>query len=159
MKRLFLFLIILGGLTACNSVYMKPNTLDANRAIYVRRGGYTMQRAIKETMEKRGYNVVVGRAKTIRDADDDSVGIDLDTTIIPNNAKYVVRVGEYEEDFRPVWCVFNGFWWWHFYVSISDQNSGQEILAWRGRGCANSSTRLLDKILDDLEIKAEDKAK
>ena len=50
-----------------------------------------------------------------------------------------------------MWCIFNGFWWWNFNVSIADQKTGEELLTWRGRGCANSSVRLLNKILDDME--------
>lgn len=153
MKKFGLFFILICTITACNSVYLKPNTLDTNRPVYVRRGGYSMRRIIKEEMEKRGYDVMVGRAKSVTDATDGSVGIDLDTNIIPHKAKYVVKIGEYNEKFQPLWCIFNGFWWWDFYVSISDQDAGKEILSWRGRGCANSSTRLLNKILDAIEIK------
>ena len=72
---------------------------------------------------------------------------------MPVNAQYLLRVSESGETFRPIWCVFNGFWWWRFYVSIVDQHNGDEILTWTGRGCANSTLRKMDKILDKLEIK------
>ena len=40
-------------LGACNSVYMKPGTLDTTKIIYAGRGGYGMKRSIKEVMETR----------------------------------------------------------------------------------------------------------
>lgn len=153
MRKLMLFSMLLAGLTACNSVYVKPNTLDTDATFYAYRGGYTMRRAIKQEMENRNYKVIVGKAKSIDNAEDGVVGVDLDRNTIPRNTKYVVKVSEYDESFYPIWCMFNGFWWWHFNVSIADQESGQEILAWRGRGCANSSVRMLNRILDEMEIK------
>ena len=150
MNRLFCFIVLL-SLTGCNSVYVKPNTLDKDQVVYADRGGYSMRRSIKQTMEERGYNVVVGKAKESKewnDADDDS---EIDTTTIPTNARYVIKVKERSEVFRPVWCVFNGFWWWNFNVSIADNITGNEIMTWRGRGCANSSIRKLNKILDKIE--------
>lgn len=139
-------------LSACNSVYMKPNTLDASQVFYADRGGYTMRRAIKEQMGKRGYKIVVGSAKSSENIDDGDNSIDIDKNIVPNNAKYIVKTKERKEIFRPIWCVFNGFWWWNFNISIADQQTGSEILSWAGRGCVNSSIRKLDKILDNLEI-------
>ena len=56
---------------------------------------------------------------------------------------------------RPIWCAFNGFWWWRFSLAISDSKSGTEILSWRGRGCQNSSLRKLNDILDELEMKEQ----
>ncbi|MCM1294292.1 MAG: hypothetical protein NC311_01890 [Muribaculaceae bacterium] len=149
MRRFIIMAVILTG---CNSVYVKPNTLNKNDVIYADRGGYTMRRGIKQQMENRGYNVVVGRAKHERDGDGDR-DIDMNKSTIPNDAKYIIKVDERQETFRPIWCVFNGFWWWNFNVSIADQTTGQEIMSWRGRGCENSSLRKLDKILDKLEIK------
>ncbi len=137
-------------LVGCNSVYIKPNTLDTTQSIYATRGGYTMHRSIKERMEKRGYRVAVGKA----DAEQTFTGEDIDLNVnkIPTEARYIVKVGERREMFRPIWCALNGFWWWNFNVSIADQKTGQEILSWRGRGCENSSLRKLDKILDELEM-------
>lgn len=138
-------------LTACNSVYMKPNTLDTSEVLYADRGGYSMRRSVKEAMESRGYKVVVGKATSNENMNDGASSIDVDKNIVPNNARYIVKVSERSETFRPVWCVLNGFWWWNFNVSIADQETGEELLTWRGRGCANSSIRLLNRILDDME--------
>lgn len=134
-------------LTACNSVYLKPNTMDTNVSVYADRGGYSMRRSIKEVLEERGYNVLVGTVET----NELSENIDRDKTKVPSGAKYIVKVSERGETFRPIWCALNGFWWWNFSVSIADQVSGSEIMTWRGRGCANSSVRLLNRILDKLE--------
>lgn len=138
-------------LTACNSVYMKPNTLDTSKVFYADRGGYSMRRSVKEAMESRGYNVIVGKAKTSKEWTDAEGDSELDTTNIPNNTKYIIKAKERREVFRPFWCALNGFWWWNFNVSIADQETGEELLTWRGRGCANSSVRLLNRILDDME--------
>ncbi len=151
--RWFSLLLALIVLVGCNSVYMKPGTLDANQVIYADRGGYTMRRAIKERMEQRGYKVVVGKAKSRRKLSDSVSDINIRTTEIPAEVKYIVEVDEYKESFHPVWCALNGIWWWHFNVSIADQKTGEEILIWRAHGCANSSLRKLDKILDELEVK------
>ena len=134
-------------LAACNSIYYKPHTLDKDALIYAPRGGYSMQRSIKQTMEERGYKVHVGTLKNERQSED----LDFQTFEIPNNAKYVVYVKERKEVLRPVWCLFNGFWWWNFNVSITEKGVGKEIMSWRGRGCQNSSIRKLNKILEELE--------
>ena len=110
-----------------------------------------MRRSVKEAMESRGYNVIVGKAKTTKEWTDADGGSELDTTNIPNNTKYIVKAKERREVFRPFWCALNGFWWWNFNVSIADQETGEELLTWRGRGCTNSSIRLLNRILDDME--------
>lgn len=153
--KTFLYILIapvllLGG---CNSVYLKNGSLDKNAVIYADRGGYSLKRSIKEEMENRGYRVVVGKANASKsmtsDSDDGEIDIDYANTM---NARYVVKVKERREKFAPVWCIFNGFWWWNFNVSIADQATGQEILSWRGRGCANSSVRKLENVLDKLEI-------
>lgn len=150
--RNFLFLVCgLVALGGCNSVYMKPNTLDVNQVFYADRGGYSMRRSVKESMESRGYKVVVGKATSNENMNDGASSIDVDKNIVPNNARYIVKVSERSETFRPVWCALNGFWWWNFNISIADQETGDELLTWRGRGCANSSVRLLNRILDDME--------
>ena len=150
--RNFLFLVFgLAALGGCNSVYVKPNTLDVNQVFYADRGGYSMRRSVKETMESRGYKVVVGKATSNENMNDGASSIDVDKNIVPNNAHYIVKVSERSEKFRPVWCALNGFWWWNFNISIADQETGDELLTWRGRGCANSSVRLLNRILDDME--------
>jgi hypothetical protein len=149
MKR-FLILPIL-FLAACNSVYVKPNTMEPGTTVYAQRGGYTMRRSIKEALESRGYDVVVGKMKSISVFAGDEVESDIERKEIPKSARYVIKVAERREKFFPLWCPFNGFWWWNFNVSIADQKTGTEIMTWRGRGCADSSIQKLNTILDELE--------
>lgn len=153
MRNIYLSILIIFTLAACNSVYMKPNTLDETEVFYFDQGGNQIRLAAKEQMEKRGYNVTVGHKKS-------SVG---STYITPEGegsvismsdvgrARYIVYVTEATPKFRPIWCALNGFWWWRFNISIADNMTGREILNWAGRGCANSSVRMLNRILDDLE--------
>ena len=148
--RSFAFIILCLSLTGCNSIYMKPGTLDKSQSIYATRGGFSMRRSVKETLDKRGYKVSVGSLKTESAFDDG----DIQTFTVPQKAQYVVYVKERREFLRPIWCMFNGFWWWNFNLSITNKNTGTEILSWRGRGCANSSLRKLNDILDELEMKA-----
>lgn len=145
--RVFVSILLCFFVCGCNSIYYKPHTLDKNALLYARRGGYSMQRSVKQTLEERGYNIHVGTLKTEKQSDD----VDFQTFDIPNKVKYVVYVKEREEILRPIWCMFNGFWWWNFNASITDKTTGQEILSWRGRGCQNSSIRKLNNILDELE--------
>ncbi len=145
--RSFVFVILCLSLTGCNSIYMKPGTMNTEQMIYSPRGGYSMQRSIKEVMENRGYNVSVGKLVRVSEVSGS------ETYQIPKDAKYAVNVKERSEKLRPIWCIFNGFWWWSFNVSIIDRSNNNEILTWRGRGCANSSLRKLNNILDELEIK------
>jgi len=149
--RLFVLILSCLVLTGCNSVYLKPGTLDTNAMIYTPRGGYSMQRSIKQVMDERGYNVHVGTLRTEKQSDD----LDFQTFEIPNKAKYIVYVKERKEFLRPIWCIFNGFWWWNFNASITEKATGKEIMSWRGRGCQNSSIRKLNDILDELEIKKD----
>lgn len=151
MRNVLPLFCALGLLSACNSVYMKPNTLDTSKVFYADRGGYSMRRSVKEAMESRGYKIVVGKAKTTKEWTDAEGDSEIDTTNIPSNTKYIIKAKERREVFRPFWCALNGFWWWNFNVSIADQETGEELLTWRGRGCANSSIRLLNRILDDME--------
>ena len=151
MKK-FLVLLIL-SLTACNSVYVKPDTLDKTKVVYSQRGGYGMKRSIKEAMEERGYKVIVGKLRKDSSMGSDDSELGVEHTDIPYNVRYVVKVMERREKFNPFWCPLNGFWWWNFNVSIADQKTGDEILTWRGRGCAKSSIRKLNAILDELEKK------
>ena len=141
----------LPALCACNSIHMKPDSLDTGTTIYADRGGHSMLHNIKHQLENRGFDIVVGKAKSAEDIGDASSSIKIDKSVVPNNAQYIVKVSESEEKFRPIWCALNGFWWWNFSVSIADQHNGQEILSWRGRGCANSSLRKLNAILDKME--------
>jgi len=144
----FLSCLVLCG---CNSIYLKPGTLDTNAVIYTPRGGYSMQRSIKQVMDERGYKVHVGKLKSERES---NLG-DIETFELPKSAKYVVYVKERTEFLRPIWCMFNGFWWWNFNLSITDRKTGTEIMSWRGRGCQNSSLRKLNDILDELEMKKD----
>ena len=145
--RIFGLILLCFMMCGCNSVYLKPHTLDKAQMIYATRGGYSMQRSIKQTMEERGHNIHVGRLRTDRQSEE----LDIQTFDIPAKTKYVVHVKERKEILRPVWCMFNGFWWWNFNASITERNTGKEILSWRGRGCQNSSIRKLNDILDTLE--------
>lgn len=151
--RFLLSVLLCFVLCGCNSVYLKPGTLDKDELVYATRGGYSMQRSIKQILEERGHTVHVGTLRTERFFDDG----DLQTFDIPAKTKYVVQVKERKEILRPIWCIFNGFWWWNFSTSITNKSTGEEILSWRGRGCANSSLRKLNHILDELEMKESEK--
>ena len=147
--RLFILVSLCLSLTACNSIYLKPNTLDTNKLIYTPRGGETMQRSLKEVFDKRGYRTHVGQLKSVQEG----MHHDSETYSQPKDIRYSVIIDEKSAILRPIWCVFNGFWWWRFSLAISDRSTGEEILSWRGRGCANSSLKKLNEILDELEIK------
>lgn len=152
--KFLIFALILAG---CNSVYVKPNTLDKNDVVYVDRGGYQLQHSIKRHLEERGYNITVGHKKssigTTYIASDDTESI-LSASDV-GRARYIIQISERTPVFNIFWCPLNGFWWWRFNMSIADNKTGEEILGWSGRGCADSSLRKLDKILDTLEIKNE----
>ena len=151
MKSIHTLLVLLCfALIGCNNMYIKPQTMDKTQVVYADRGGYTMRHSIKEQLEKRDYKVTVGKTKNSATIDNADIEIDSYNTM---NARYIVKVSERREIFNPIWCAFNGMWWWNFNVSISDQKTGEELLSWRGRGCANSSLRKLDNALDKLEIK------
>lgn len=157
MFRIALICMCVLSLIGCNHIYVKPNTLDPKEIFYVDSGGSQMQLGAKELMEKRGYNLTVGHKRA-----------SVSTTYITaegaeskiseaaiGKARYIVYIAESVNKFRPVWCSLNGFWWLRFNISIADNETGQELLHWSGRGCANSSLRLLDKVLDELEKKDE----
>ena len=151
MKPIFAVLIACVALAACNSVTVKPHTIDPSKKFFADRGGFTMRRAIKEQMENRGYNVVVGKLSGTGGDSFGETDVDVTKTIVPKDADYDVYVRERREIFNPFWCFFNGFWYWRFNVSVVDRATGTELLAWRGRGCANSSVRKLNNILDQME--------
>ncbi len=138
-------------LAACNSIYVKPNTLDTNAMIYTPRGGYSMQRSIKQVMDERGYKTHVGRLTSVTEGDSS----DHEIYSKSKNIRYSVIISERAEKLRPIWCMFNGFWWWNFEFAISDRTTGKEIMSWRGRGCQNSSLRKLNAVLDELEMKKD----
>ena len=108
MFRTIIILSIILPLAACNSVYVKPNSLDTSQKIYVPVGGYSMKRSIKLAMQNRGYNIRTGALIKTHDTADDSNDFDLETYQIPSGTKYSVRVRERSEIFRPIWCIFNG---------------------------------------------------
>ena len=149
----YILVFLLGILTACNHVHMKPGTLDKNEVFYVDSGGGLTQLGMKQLMEERGYNLTVGHKRTsvktsyITAEGAESIISESDV----GKAKYLVFISESVNKFRPVWCSLNGFWWLRFNVSITDNATGQELLHWTGRGCANSTLRKLDRILDKLE--------
>jgi hypothetical protein len=158
-KILTLSLTLLFG---CNSMYIKPGTLDPTQPIYSVAGGFGMKRSIKERMEMRGYNVFIGKQTVSRAFGDSENGSLSMNEYKMENVRYVVNVMERQEKvimletFFVPWCLFNGFWQWNFNVSIGDQQTGEEIFTWRGRGCQNSSLRKLDRALDELEMKQSD---
>ncbi len=152
MKALFIILL-LPVMVGCNSVYVQPNSIDTTQTFYADRGGYGMRRSIKQKMANRGYHVVVGTATASRDAIDNTENIEIDSAVVPDDARYIVKVSERREKFNPFWCPFNGFWWWNFNISIADQKTGTELMSWRGRACQNSALKMLDDILDKMEIK------
>ncbi|MBR1380770.1 MAG: hypothetical protein IJ560_04280 [Alphaproteobacteria bacterium] len=142
------------AMAACNSVNIKTHSLDTTQTFYVDRGGYQMQHEIKNVLESRGYSVTVGHKRQttnttyIVSENPQSV---ISTSDI-GKSRYIVQISEGTTRFMPVWCALNGFWWWRFNVSISDNVTGQELLGWAGRGCANSSLQKLNDILDKMEM-------
>ena len=149
--RVFVLILSCLGLCACNSIYLKPGTLDTNAMIYTPRGGYSMQRSIKQVMDERGYKTHVGKLTSVRERDSK----DSEIYSQSKNIRYSVIISERTETLRPIWCMFNGFWWWNFEFAISDRKTGTEIMSWRGRGCQNSSIKKLNEVLDELEIKKD----
>ncbi|MDR1027750.1 MAG: hypothetical protein LBL46_05025 [Rickettsiales bacterium] len=151
--KIFAFLLLLAG---CNAVNIKPHSLDKSQIIYADRGGYTMKYAVKDELDKRGYTIKVAKISGYADGEVSDIVI----SEAPKNARYAIRVQERTPTFlggplffSPIWCAFNGFWWWEFNVSIADQKTGEELLAWTGRGCQNSSIRRLRRLIDELEQK------
>lgn len=148
--RIFPILLSVSMLTACNSVYMQPNSMERESVVYSTKGGYTLRPVIKEILANRGYTVKIGKIKNTNQIAE-TMGQEFEAIEIPSDAKYIVRVAESSEKFRPVWCALNGFWWWRFNMSIVDNESDKEILTWSGRGCASSTARLFERILNELE--------
>ncbi len=144
-------------LAGCNSVYLKPNSIDSTQTFYADRGGYGMRKSIKQKMDDRGYKVVVGKANASKDFTDNNTSIEMDSSIIPQDVRYVVKVNERKEWFNPLWCPLNGFWWWNFNVSIADQKTGEELLTWRGRACQNTALRMIDDMFDKMEINSNER--
>jgi len=150
--RSIVFILSCLILAGCNSIYMKPGTLDTNEMIYTPRGGETMKRSIKQIFDERGYKTHVGKLTSVHEGNSK----DFEIYSQSKNIKYSVIVNEKTALLRPIWCIFNGFWWWRFDLAISDRDTGTEILSWRGRGCQNSSIRKLNDVLDELEKNPND---
>ena len=90
--RFMLFLPVF-LLTACNSVYVKPESLTPNSVVHVEPTGYTMRRAIKEKLRERGYTVVVGNAVASEIVDSgDGDDIDITAYSIPNDTNCIFCV-------------------------------------------------------------------
>ena len=145
MRKLLVIFAVL--LPACTYVHVKPASLDKSETIHAQRGGYTMRYAAKRQLEERGFKVSVG---TFKSGDTDNVIFETNDTL---NARYVLRVQEREEWWLNPLCLitFQGFEWWRFNISIADQKTGEELLSWSGRGCANSNIRHLNRLIDELE--------
>jgi len=142
-------------LAACNSVNLKPDSMDKSELVFAQPGGYQMRHAIKTALEERGYKVVVGRQSNFIADEEFTNFVKTDTM----GARYVVRVQEiisipsWAINLDPFICLFNGYQWWTFNVSISDQKTGEELLAWTGRGCADGNIHRLNRLMDRLEKK------
>lgn len=145
MKSSILIMVFLLMLSGCNSVSYEPESMTPGAKVFAARGGYSMARSVKEALEERGYDVIVGR--------NTKSSIDYRDNQAPHEAKYAISVTERREKLWAWWCPFNGFWWWNFNISIADQATQKEIMTWRGRGCAHSSMRKLEHILDEMEKK------
>ena len=153
MRMRFVIFLPIFILTACNSVYVKPESVVPNSVIFVGHTGFAMRHIVKDELRERGYKVVTGKALADNVADSADDDVDLSLHSVPDDARYSVRVKERKERFAPIWCALNGFWWLRFDMTIADQKSGEEIMSWFGYGCVNSSIRKLDKILDEIERK------
>ena len=66
MRKSSVFISIMLFVSGCNSVSVKPDSLDMSQVFYVDRGGHQMQHAIKTAMAERGYNVTVGHKRSIK---------------------------------------------------------------------------------------------
>ncbi len=66
MKSTFLYIATALLLSACNSISLKPGTMEKGSVVYTDRGGYTMRRSIKDELERRGYTVLVGTVKNTK---------------------------------------------------------------------------------------------
>ena len=140
-------------LAACNAVNIKQHSLDKTQVFYADRGGYSMKFAVKKELEKRGYKIIVGKAIGSASNEDDFSFENSNTM----GAKYVIKVQERKPSFSPLFCMFNGWYWWNFNVSIADQNTGEELLAWTGKGCQNPAIRRLRRLVNELEMNADKK--
>lgn len=157
MKKIILLFPALLLLANCSTVMMTPHSLDKTQKVYVDTNGERMRMALKQELSDRGYDVTVGTKSVVNNIDlttDSSVG-SLSTTKI-NGARYVATVQEnpiheYLIIGGRVICMFNGWKWWDFSVSIADNKTGKEILNWSGMGCKGTTISKLRDLLDELE--------
>lgn len=150
-------LVALASLAACSSVAIRPHSLDKTQKIYVDTNGERMRMAFKNELENRGYNVTVGTKTQVENINyvySEPSAI-VSTTKL-NGARYVATIQENPVSpymivlGRPI-CMFNGWKWWDFSVSIADNQTGKEILNWSGMGCKGTTISKLEDLLDELE--------
>jgi hypothetical protein len=147
---LFVFLFC----SACSYSLEIPNSFDKTKgSVLVGRGGYNMNLAVKDALTRRGYDLIVGKNPK-NDLFSDSADFDV-VEYDANKVRYIVKVKEKSEIFAPITCVFGGFYRWRFNVSISDNKTQKEILAWSGRGCADNMIHQLNVHLDNIEKNAD----
>lgn len=149
---------VLSLLCACSSVSMKSHSLDKTQKIYVDTNGEKIRMAFKDELEKRGYDVTVGTRSEISNinfAYKEPNAVVSNTSI--NGARYIATIHEYPINESmvvlgrfPV-CMFNGWSWWDFSLSIADNKTGKEILNWSGMGCKGTVINQLQDLLNDLE--------
>lgn len=96
MRFVFCALVVAFLLGGCNSVQIKPNTLDVNEIFYIDRGGDQIQHAIKSVMEKRNYNFTVGQKRaTIKSTYITSGKNEPNAPIATTDkARYIVQIDE-----------------------------------------------------------------
>ncbi|MDR2685968.1 MAG: hypothetical protein LBB23_04315 [Rickettsiales bacterium] len=144
----YIIFILAFMMAGCSSVMVKEGTLDKTQGkVWVQPGGYQMRHAIKHSLEERNFDLVVGKLSTAKSLKDIA---EIDT--YTSDARYAVRIEEGGRWLNPV-CLFNGFWYWSFNASISDNQTGKELLSWNARGCQGYVLRRLEDYLDKLEGK------
>lgn len=135
-------------LTSCTNLMIKPDSINPrNRTIYTQRGGDGMLYRAKTILADRGWDLKVGKAK----GDINSDGLDIESVKIDSNTHYYMKVKRYKLWFVPLYCMFNGGEFWVYNVSIANNQTGEELLIWDDYGCADSSAKRFNELLDILE--------
>ena len=160
--REFIIIFIAVILAGCNFINIKPGTMEKGETVFAERGGFHMRIFLKQELENRGYNVVVGKIKSNQNFGEGADLSDIDTVDLMD-ARYVLRTRERISD-AGLWetfvntglgfvcaITFNGINYWSFNTSIADQKTGEEILAWSGRGCSNWQIRRFRRLMNELE--------
>jgi len=153
MKKFLIILPLI--LTACNFIHVKPNSMEPNSHIFAEEGGWHMRMLIKPELEKRGHTITVGTAAQRVDMEgNDLVGARI---VSADGTKYRTTVRESSTGtsaflMTPI-CIItlNGFHFWQFNISIADQKTGEELLAWSGMGCSNWQMRRFRRLMNQLE--------